>query len=246
MKTVQGFLSLLLVAAFFIGAGSVAMAERSVGKTAESWATDPKTGCQICWVSDYYTIVAATWTGPVVNGKAEGKGNLTVTTRGKDGKESQWQGEVEMKAGKLDGKGSIKLSDGDSYDGDYKAGVREGKGLYKFPNGNTYDGDWKNNKMEGMGIYKKPDGDYSEGEWKNNVMDGKGKVRWADGKAYDGDVKNGHMEGKGILKYPNGSVYEGGIHHDDPAGYGVLKDPSGKVLYQGERNNTANDSAEQF
>lgn len=37
----------------------------------ESWNNDPKTGCRICLVSDYTTLIAASWSGPMVNGKAE-------------------------------------------------------------------------------------------------------------------------------------------------------------------------------
>ena len=101
---------LLLASVFFIGVSSAAMAQRSVGQAAESWATDPKTGAQVCWAADNYNIVAATWSGPKVNNKAEGKGVLTVTTRGKDGGETQGQADAEMKAGKLDGNVSIKWS----------------------------------------------------------------------------------------------------------------------------------------
>jgi hypothetical protein len=67
-----------------------------------------------------------------------------------------------------------------------------------------------------------------------------------DGTTYEGDAKNDKLVGKGKITYPNGSVYEGDVDGVRPSGYGVLKDPSGKVLYQGERNNTANNSAEQF
>ena len=250
MIIVRGFLILLLVSAFFIGTNPTAGAADSpsdkVSPLADSWVADSKTGCQIGWVSGSYNVTAASWSGSSVDGKAEGKGALTVTIRNKDGKELQGQGDAEMKAGKLDGKASLKWSSGDSYDGYYKSGRCEGKGVYKFPNGDTYDGDWKNGKMEGTGIYKKPDGGYSKGEWKSSVMDGKGEIHWANGQINIGDFKNGWAEGKGIIKYSNGNTYEGDIVKGNPAGKGVLKDPSGKVIYEGERGNTPGGTAEQY
>ena len=239
MKIVQGFLVLLLVSAFFIGAIPTAWA-------ADSWVTDPKTGCKIVWVFDNYTIVAVSWSGPAVDNLAEGKGALTFTIRGKDGKELRGQGDVEMKAGKLDGKGSIKWSNGQVSDGDYKNGRMNGKGVIKFSNGETYDGDFKDGDMEGRGVYKKVDGSTYDGEWKRSVKEGKGIVKWANGESYDGDFKNGKMDGRGIIKGVNGTVYEGDVLEGKPAGYGVLKDASGKVLFEGESTGPSDDSGQQF
>ena len=49
------------------------------GFAAEAWTTDAKTGFKIGIVfrSDGMTLVSASWTGPAVDGKAEGKGMLT-------------------------------------------------------------------------------------------------------------------------------------------------------------------------
>ena len=242
MKTIKGFLSLLLMIAFFIGASSVAVAERSVGQTAESWATDPKTGCQVCWAADTNTIIAATWSGPKVNNKAEGKGMLTLTLRATDGREVKGEGEVEMKAGKLDGKGTIKWSDGKSYEGDYKEGKRCGKGIMKWPNGGTYEGDWENDTANGQGRLEAFKGDIYDGGWKAGKRDGKCVYKMANGTVYEGDAKSDKLVGKGKITYPNGSVYEGDVDGCKPSGHGILKDPSGKVLYEGESKN----ASEQF
>jgi len=71
LKNIKNYI-LLMVAVFFIIAGSVALAQRSAGQTAVTWVTDPKTGCQIgLVVSDSVTIVAAIKTGK--NGRARVK-----------------------------------------------------------------------------------------------------------------------------------------------------------------------------
>jgi hypothetical protein len=214
------------VGAFFLGANSMAWA-------AESWVTDPKTGCKVAWVSLKYSLVSASWSGSCVDNKAEGKGMLTFTVRDKDGKEEQRQAEGEMKAGKLNGKSILKFPDGAVYEGDWKNGSRDGNGVFKFPDGRVYEGDWKNDTLDGKGIYKWPDGRVYEGDWKNNTLDGKGIYKFHDGAVYEGDFKNGRRDGKGIYKWPDGRVYEGDWKNDKFDGNGVLKDSSGKVIYQG-------------
>ncbi len=180
MKIVREFLILLLVGAFFIGTNPTASA-------AESWAADPKTGCRIAWVSDSVTLVSASWTGPTVNSKAEGKGSLTVTIRDQAGKENNGQADAQMKAGLLNGKVSIQWSDKSSFDGLYKDGLREGKGIFKFSDGTLYEGDFKSDKCTGKGVMK-----------------------FTNGEVYAGDFRDGKLNGYGVLKDPGGKViYEG-------------------------------------
>lgn len=89
------------------------MACISTAFAAETWVTDPKTGAKIGWSSSDWTLTAASWSGPLVGGKAEGKGELDATIRYKDGTTVQAKGEVEMIAGLLEGKAVIKFSSGD-------------------------------------------------------------------------------------------------------------------------------------
>ena len=53
----------------------------------ESWVNDPKTGAKIGFIHEFYTLSAASWTGAVVDGKAEGKGILSYTLLGVDNKQ---------------------------------------------------------------------------------------------------------------------------------------------------------------
>jgi len=138
---------------------------------AESWATDAKTGVKIGMVSSsgYYTVIAAAWSGPAVEGKAEGKGNIEMTLRDKYGKDIQGQGEAEMRAGFLDGKVTMKWSDGDFIDGYYKAGLLE-KGIYRYAEGRTYEGNFKNGQFDGYGVAKSAEGKViHDGEWKDGL-----------------------------------------------------------------------------
>ncbi len=238
MKSIRLTVMFLLVGLLIISAIATARA-------AESWVSDPATGCKIGWVS-YFTLSSASWSGPVVDGKAEGKGTLTLTVRDKDGKDWKYWGEAEMVAGLLDGKVTMKWSHGVSYDGDYKAGKREGKGITKWSNGQIYEGDYKADQVEGKGIMKEANGRIYEGEWKAGQHDGKGVMKWPNGQTYNGDWKKDMMNGKGILKFPNGAIYEGDLLNDNLNGYGVLKESNGKVIYDGQWKDGKYDSGQQL
>ncbi|MCJ7663589.1 MAG: hypothetical protein MUO24_05050, partial [Desulfobacterales bacterium] len=251
MKLLRVAVSFLLAGLLIIAANTTALAAPT-----QSWVTDPATGCKIGWVSEAFTLISASWSGPVVAGKAQGKGSLSLTIRNKDGKERQAQGEAEMLAGLLDGKAAIKWLDGDSYGGYYKAGLREGKGIYKSADGSIYDGEWKNGNIEGRGTNKWPNGEVYDGEWKAGRQEGKGIMKYADGRIYDGEWKAGQREGKGIGKSPDGTIYDGewkagvregkGIYkfgdriydgewkNNKIEGHGVLRDAAGKIIYEGE------------
>ena len=41
---------------------------------AETWVVDPNTGTKIGWSSTDWVLLKASWNGPAVGGKAEGKG----------------------------------------------------------------------------------------------------------------------------------------------------------------------------
>ena len=135
----------------------------------ESWVNDPKTGAKIGFIHEFYTLSAASWTGAVVDGKAEGKGILSYTLLGVDNKRYNGQGEVEMASGLLHGHVTVQFNDGDTFDGMYVHGLIEGKGTYFFAERNRiYAGEYKNNLPDGYGIYKEANGKVVyEGQWLN-------------------------------------------------------------------------------
>lgn len=201
---------------------------------AESWVADPATGGKIGWVSDSSTLVAATWTGPLADGKAEGKGSLTIALRDNDGKETKGTVDAEMKAGKLEGRVSIKWSDGDSFDGFYKDGLREGRGVYKASSGLSYDGDWQADRIAGKGVLRLPNGLYYEGDFQNGKKDGQGREKYADGGSYEGAFQNDQRNGRGIYRWFDGKTLDGGWKNNLPDGLCIMKDAVGNVLGQTE------------
>ena len=153
-----------LMGIFLLALPAVALAA-----PAEKWTADPTTGVKICvmFMDDSIKLVSASWSGPLVDGKVEGKGTLNWTYREKDGKGTKGQADGGMKAGKLDGHVSIKWSDGDAYDGDYRAGLRDGKGVFKFADSRVYEGvqERQTERLRGL---QGPDGKVIyEGQWKD-------------------------------------------------------------------------------
>lgn len=155
-------ITLLLVLMLLLGLPGVSQA-------AESWASDPVTGTKVGLVHHFYTITAATWSGPAADGKAQGKGQFTCTLLGIDGKKYLGQGEAEMQAGLLNGHVTFKFTDGDTFDGTYENGQATGKGTYFFADrGRIYSGEFKDNLPEGFGTYKEVSGKVIyEGQWVN-------------------------------------------------------------------------------
>lgn len=220
---------LFLITLSFLGVGAVALA------ATENWVTDPANGSQICimfWDNSSH-LVSASWSGPAVNGEAEGKGILNFVYTGKDGKEIKVQADAEMKVGKLDGKASVKWSNGQSYDGYYKEGFFSGRGGFKSNDGTVVEGEWASGSLNGKGSMRLPDGRSYEGDFAHGVPDGKVFYKMADGRTYEGDMVKGIFQGKGVMKFPNGNAYDGDWANGQPNGKGTLHMANG-VTYEGD------------
>jgi len=177
--------SLILIATFVLVFLITAAGSASA---AETWVTDIKSGAKIGWVSNSSAVLtSATWNGPIVNGKAQGKGSFTIIIHQQDGSNPVGEGEGEMLAGLLNGKGAIRWSYGESYEGVYAKGLLNGKGTYKSTSGNSYDGEWLNGELSGKGIFK-----------------------WKDGRVYEGEFLKGLMHGQGVMKDANGKILQEG------------------------------------
>jgi hypothetical protein len=182
----------IMIALILAVAGTTAASAANV-----SWAADPRTNVQVGYVSDEYTLTAASWTGPADNGKARGKGVVNMTIRSKDGKEQiTIQGEAEMVAGFVDGKVSLSKSKNGTFEltfeGTYKSVSQEAMGVMKRANGDTYDGEWKADSPEGKGIARLGNGSSYEGSWKAGKPHGYGVARDATGRVeYAGEWNNG-------------------------------------------------------
>ena len=51
------------------------------------------------------------------------------------------------------------------YDGMYLNGLKHGRGFIRYTNGNSYNGEFRLDKMDGAGIMSYPDGTFKEGLW---------------------------------------------------------------------------------
>ena len=154
--------TIVFLLSVFLLSGATALA-------AEQWTTDPAKGSKICIIfyGDNVMLVSASWSGPEAGGLADGQGTLQFVYKDKAGKETKVQADAEMKAGKLDGKVSMKWSDGDAFDGIYKNGLRE-SGTFRWAGGLSYEGEWKNGQPTGYGIGRNSEGKiYFEGQWQD-------------------------------------------------------------------------------
>jgi len=121
--------------------------------------------------------------------------------------------------------GTLKWSDGSSYEGEVKNGVRQGKGVFRFGEAPmTYDGSWKAGVREGQGRmdYDEEGLCFYEGEWKNGKRHGKGKMRYESGNIYDGWWECGVKDGKGSMTWlAEKEKYDGEWKKGVPHGFGV-------------------------
>ena len=194
--------TILLLLGIFLLSGATALA-------AEQWAADPANGSKICIVftGDNVTLVSASWSGPEAGGLADGQGKLQFVYRDKAGKETKVQADAEMKAGKLDGKVSMKWSGGDAFEGTYKNGLRE-SGTLRWAGGLSYEGEWKNGQPNGHGLGRNSAGNiYFEGQWQDGKPMTPLKTETVLG------IPWGAAEGEGnriMLERPKTTKYSGG------------------------------------
>ena len=130
-----------------------------------------------CWGTEleYGNFV---YTGPLINGKMNGAGELTITS------------------------GELK---GHRYVGNFVDDLYDGEGLYIYTNGDYYKGEFKNDKYHGYGTFYylsgEENGDIFEGYYQEGYKHGQGKYTYADGNIVEGQYKNGDLDG---IFYING------------------------------------------
>ncbi|HEX7052934.1 MAG TPA: hypothetical protein VF211_03245 [Burkholderiales bacterium] len=119
---------------------------------------------QECRVLD--VELQAFYSGPCVNGLAEGRGVAAGVAR--------YEGE--FKAGRKHGHGVKTWPNGDRYEGEFVEDRREGHGVYTWGRGpwegERYEGGFVNDKRNGYGEYRYATGDVYRGEWKDDVAIG--------------------------------------------------------------------------
>ena len=121
----------------------------------------------------------ASYSGPCVNGLAEGEGVASGTAEYRGG----------FRAGRKHGKGVKSWPSGDRYEGDFVEDRREGQGTYIWGRGawqgERYEGAYLNDRRHGYGVYRWPTGDVYKGPWDGDRPVGPGtemmsaRAKWA-------------------------------------------------------------------
>jgi hypothetical protein len=108
----------------------------------------------------------ASYSGPCVDGLAEGQGSASGTAEYVGG----------FKAGRKHGPGVKTWPNGDRYEGEFVADHREGYGSYVWGRGawqgERYDGEYVADRRNGYGIYWWQSGDVYAGPWQGDAPSG--------------------------------------------------------------------------
>jgi hypothetical protein len=143
---------------------------------------------------------SCTWSGGVVDGKAEGEGVVQWFTNG------------------------IPTT---TYEGEMKRGLANGHGIVKGP-GHTMEGDFESGSLASKTMTEHyPNGGWYEGEQKGGFKDGQGEETMVGGK-YIGHFKHGLFDGHGVLLLPSGDTITGDWKDSKLAGVGTYTQTNGE------------------
>ena len=150
----------------------------------------------------------ATWSGPCVDGRAQGSGVLEWFS---DGRLSvRYAGQMEK--GRVTGRGEW-AENGIRYDGVWNGGeLREGVATY--PDGRRYSGRWDRGRWI-RGVLTAPGGYRLEERWYQGQLTGQGIARGPQGQ-YEGNWTDGVPEGSGVFVTQDGRRFEGKWRHGKP------------------------------
>lgn len=153
-----------------------------------------------------------------LNGEGERTGRGIMKYSEGDVYEGEWNDDM------MEGVGTMVYADGDKFTGSFIQGNFHGVGEYFYKNGDHYKGEWKNDAFDGEGMYSDHKGSKYEGMWKEDKMHGRGKYLDAAGNLYDGTFYQGKFHGAGKLNYVNGDYYEGEFRQGKRDGQGKCVD----------------------
>ena len=135
----------------------------------------------------------------------------------------------QIKNGKKNGYGTLKVPNYCTYRGYFNEDKYEGYGTIEYNDGCKYIGEFKNGKANGYGILYRSDGSECSGNFCDYQLDKPSKstnfTKVVDqyNNVYIGQIKNGKKNGYGILEVPNLGTYYGNFHEDKYEGYGTMK-----------------------
>jgi len=156
------------------------------------------------------------WSGSCKNGYASGTGYLQWVIPDRNDPvnipplvRAQYDGPIVN--GKLNGKGKLWLTSGDTYTGDFVDGQAEGYGTESYASGNRFVGVYSHGDRNGHGTLFFQNGDKLQCEWKNDKKQDGFII-------YDWGVSGDHYEGYEV--------------NNEPSGHGFIIDKTGK--HEGE------------
>ncbi len=150
----------------------------------------------------------ATWSGPCVDGRAQGSGVLEWFSKGRSS--VRYSGQMEN--GRVTGRGEW-TENGVRYDGVWKDGeLRQGVATYS--NGQRYSGKWDRGDWT-RGVLTAPGGYRLEERWYRKQLTGKNIARGPQGQ-YEGNWTDGVPEGMGVFVTSDGRRFEGKWRNGKP------------------------------
>ncbi|CDW71111.1 phosphatidylinositol-4-phosphate 5- [Stylonychia lemnae] len=177
----------------------------------------------------------ATYIGQFRNHKREGYGEMAWSI-GREEYKGLWKNDQRLK-------GSMVLSDGNVYDGEWLNDAFHGKGKLTFKSfskgdkGITFEGQFDSGHQTSYGKLIHPNGDIYQGDLDEQKMHGKGILYKANGDIYDCQWIDDRKEGTGFIQYSNGDSFKGEFHDDKIDGFGTLMMRENKQLYIGNWTN---------
>jgi len=170
------------------------------------------------------------YSGRMVAGRMEGRGKLTWRIAGPDIEDDAiWECcyEGDFLCNRFHGEGKLTLPNGDHYEGSFSLGEFDGQGSFYWSDGSSYEGSWQAGQMEGQGVLVKPDSTTYDGQFVQGVVHGQGLQRFSNGDCYDGEWCETEMHGAGVFSWANGVEYSGQFQHNEPHGSGTKLWPDG-------------------
>lgn len=197
---------------------------------ADSWATDPVSGCMVWNDEDVSSGVTVIWSGECADDRASGSGDLTWFEDGKLA--GRYSGD--MNAGRFHGEGVLEVvsQDGNGLDrleARFIDGVANGPGVFIGANGAYFEGSFANGRYEGFGLLTDPAGNFYEGFFSDGVPEGFGRSTLVSGDEYVGYFEKGLYDGDGSQLKANGEFYVGEFDDGNAVGFGRYEDASGGV-----------------
>ena len=162
-----------------------ASAQKLVRQTLRAWDENPELGLDFVWEAAG---------GSQTPGTITGSGRLVWLAKGaaaydRDAIFSEYEGEV--RDGRPNGKGRIKLKSGVVYDGTWRDGHMIGYGVLRFQNGDRYSGAVDDGAPDGFGRYASVDGTIFEGTFAEGRRDGAGTLTTPDARRFRSVWKDG-------------------------------------------------------